>query len=97
MERFLQTAEGVLLPAFLGINALTFLLYGLDKRFAKKGMRRIPEKTLMGFAVVFGAPGALLGMLMFRHKTKHKKFIITVPLFLLLQAGFFIALTAGWL
>ena len=93
MTQFLQAA----VPVLLGINVLAFLLYGLDKSLAKKNARRIPEKTLIGLAAVFGALGALLGMLLFRHKTKHIKFTVTVPVFLLLQAGFFIALTARWL
>ena len=69
----------------LGINLLTFLVYGIDKRKAKKGRWRIPEATLLLLAVVGGSIGALLGMRVFRHKTKHKKFLIGVPLILLAQ------------
>ena len=74
------------------VNALTFLLYGWDKLCAKKGWWRIPEKVLLLSAFFGGSLGALLGMKAFRHKTKHRKFTILVPLFLILQ----IAL-AAWL
>ena len=75
------------------INLTAFLLYGLDKSFAVKHKRRIPEATLIAVACIGGAPGALLGMLIFHHKTKKKKFRITIPIlvgvFLLLN-GFFL-------
>lgn len=68
-------------------NVAVFLLYGLDKRKAKKGAWRIPEATLLTTAALFGGLGALLGMQVLRHKTKHTRFRILVPLFLLVQAG----------
>ena len=67
------------------INILTFLLYGIDKRKARRGKWRIPEETLIWLAVVGGSMGALLGMYLFRHKTKHKKFTVGVPVILLVQ------------
>ena len=73
-------------------NMITFLLYGWDKLCARKGWWRVPEKVLLLFAFFGGSLGALLGMRAFRHKTKHRKFTILVPLFLALQ----IAL-AAWL
>ena len=66
-------------------NMFVFLLYGTDKRKAKKGSSRIPEKTLLLYAACFGSAGALLGMRLFHHKTKHTKFRIWVPLFLLIH------------
>ena len=57
---------------FLGVmSVLAFCLYGSDKRKAKKGKFRTPESVLLGFSFFGGAIGALLGMKMFRHKTKH--------------------------
>lgn len=67
------------------INIVTFLLYGWDKRCARRKRRRVPEKTLLGFAFFGGSAGALLGMSAFRHKTKHRKFMVCVPLFLALH------------
>lgn len=67
------------------INAVALLLMLADKLFAKKHARRIPESTLMLSAVVGGSIGALVGMYLFRHKTKHKKFTVGIPLILILQ------------
>jgi uncharacterized membrane protein YsdA (DUF1294 family) len=63
----------------IGINVLTFLLYGIDKWKARRGKWRIPEDTLIWLAIVGGSIGALLGMNLFRHKTQHKKFTLGVP------------------
>ena len=82
----------IILAALLLVNIVAFAAYGIDKRKAQKGRWRIPESTLLLLAFFGGAPGALMGMRAFRHKTKHRKFKILVPLFLVLQ----IAL-AGWL
>ena len=73
-----------------GINALAFLLFALDKGFAKKKQWRIPEATLLMVSALFGSAGALLAMLLFRHKTnakRHPAFAIGVPLMLLVQAA----------
>ena len=67
------------------VNLLAFVLYGVDKLKAKKGAWRIPEATLLLVAFLGGSVGALLGMEVFRHKTKHAKFRILVPLFLILH------------
>lgn len=76
------------------INIVTFLVYGIDKHKAKRGKWRIPENMLLTLAVVGGSIGALLGMLAFRHKTKHKKFAIGVPLILAAQVALLIAIMA---
>lgn len=67
------------------VNLLTFVLYGVDKLRAKQADRRIPERTLLLLPYLGGSVGALLGMWIFRHKTKHLKFRILVPLALILQ------------
>ncbi|MDY5943524.1 MAG: DUF1294 domain-containing protein [Oscillospiraceae bacterium] len=70
------------------INLLTFCVYGADKRRAKiPGARRVPEKTLFALALLLGSPGALLGMLVFRHKTRHWYFRFGIPAILLAQAA----------
>lgn len=75
----------ILIAALLLMNLLAFVLYGIDKLKAKKGAWRIPEATLLLVAFLGGSVGAFLGMEIFRHKTKHAKFKILVPLFLILQ------------
>ena len=70
------------------INLLTFCVYGADKRRAKiPGARRVPEKTLFALALLLGSPGALLGLLVFRHKTRHWYFRFGIPAILLAQAA----------
>ena len=71
----------------LVVNVFSFVLYALDKRRAKKHMYRYPENLLIFAAAIGGSAGALCAMLLFRHKTKHKKFTITVPLLLVFQAA----------
>ena len=67
------------------INVITFILYGVDKRRAKRKRWRISEKTLLVFTFCGGGLGAILGMLSFHHKTKHLKFRIFVPIFFIMQ------------
>lgn len=75
-----------MLVGSLGLmNLITFYMYWLDKRNARKRRWRIPENTLLGVAFIGGSLGALLGMYVFRHKTKHWKFKILVPAFLLMH------------
>ena len=67
------------------INALALLLMLADKRKAKKNLWRIPEATLMTVAALGGSVGSLLGMYTVRHKTRHPKFTVGIPLLLALQ------------
>lgn len=75
----------VLLVWLAVINLLTFIVYGADKRRARKGKWRVPEKTLFLLPLLGGSVGALLGMRVFHHKTKHWYFRIGLPLILLAQ------------
>ena len=52
------------------VNLIAFLMYGMDKWNAIKGLQRIPEKTLLGIAAAGGSVGAYAGMQFFRHKTR---------------------------
>jgi uncharacterized membrane protein YsdA (DUF1294 family) len=61
------------------INAINFYTMGYDKKQAKRGLRRIPEQRLFTFAAIGGALGGWLGMLAWRHKTKHLSFIFGFP------------------
>ena len=78
----------ILLPAAAVLAALNLLSFGLmayDKRCARAGKWRVPEKVLFLAAACFGGLGGVLGMTLCRHKTKHWKFKILIPLFLLLH------------
>ena len=61
------------------INAAAFFLMLADKHKAKKHRWRIPERTLIGSALLGGSIGALAGMYLFRHKTRHLKFTLGIP------------------
>ncbi|MDD3347242.1 DUF1294 domain-containing protein [Oscillibacter sp.] len=81
---------GVLACWLVGINLVTFFVFGVDKWKAKRkqqheSVRRVPEKTLFLLAALGGSVGALLGMRVWRHKTLHRSFRIGVPLILLAQ------------
>ena len=67
------------------INAAAFILMLVDKIKAKKNLWRIRESTLLLSAALGGSIGALAGMYIFRHKTKHLKFTIGVPAILIAQ------------
>lgn len=72
------------------INIVTLLLFIIDKRKAIKKKWRISELTLLTSSFIGGSIGAMIGMYMFRHKTKHWKFIILIPLSLILHVVLFI-------
>lgn len=69
------------------INVLAFVLMGQDKRRARRGTWRIPERTLFLCALLGGSLGAILGMQCFQHKTKHRSFTLGMPLILAIQLG----------
>lgn len=75
----------LILPYLLIINAAGFLLMLVDKVKAKKNLWRIPEATLIGVAAIGGSIGTLIGMYTVRHKTKHPKFTLGIPLILAVQ------------
>lgn len=66
------------------INIITFIIYGIDKYKSIKHKYRISENTLIILAILGGSLGAFFGMIIFHHKTKKKKFIITIPIILLI-------------
>lgn len=65
-----------LLGWYASMSATTFAMYGLDKRAAEHGRRRIPEITLHLVSLAGGWPGALAGQRIFRHKTRKQPFRI---------------------
>ena len=67
------------------INLTTFIIYGADKRRARPGKWRVPEKPPFLLPLLGGSVGALLGTRGFHHKTKHWYFVWGVPALLLVQ------------
>lgn len=77
----------------LAVNIWAFALMGIDKRRSRRAEWRIPERRLFASAVLGGGIGAICGMRVFRHKTKHASFLVGMPLILVAQlvlAGFVI-------
>lgn len=75
----------LLLIYLTAINIAGFTSMGFDKNRARRHMRRVSEKSLFLFALFGGSLGSLIGMYAFRHKTKHLRFEIGIPLILLCQ------------
>ncbi|MBO6039813.1 MAG: DUF1294 domain-containing protein [Oscillospiraceae bacterium] len=81
--------QGVLIW-LLGMSAVSFAAMGMDKLHARRGERRTPEKRLFLYTALGGAVGGLLGMYLFRHKTKHWYFVFGFwALFALQAAGLY--------
>ncbi len=76
----------------LAVNLISFGQMYSDKRRARRNQWRIPERTLFLTAWLGGSVGAILGMYLFRHKTKHLKFVFGMPAILILQ----LAVWIGW-
>lgn len=74
------------------VNAAGFLSMLVDKQKARTGARRIPERTLMIIAAIGGSLGSFLGMQLCRHKTKHPKFSMGVPVMLAVHAWLLVLL-----
>lgn len=70
---------------FIVINLFGFFIMWLDKRKAKKGAWRIPEKTLFIVTALGGGIGTIAGMYTFRHKTKKIQFVIGFPFITILE------------
>ena len=81
----MNTPVTVLICAEIVMSIVSYAAYAADKRKARRGAWRIPERTLLLLALLMGAPGALAAMRRFRHKTRHLKFTVLAPLFLALQ------------
>ncbi len=77
------------------INIAAFCMYGIDKSAAIKQKQRIPNRVLLGMAVIGGSAGALAGMYMFRHKTKKWYYTMTVPVILIIQIAAAVFLLSG--
>ena len=78
----METKNILLFVYLLGMNAAAYILMAADKTNAIRKARRIPEAVLLLIAALGGSLGEWLGMASLHHKTKHKKFLILVPVFL---------------
>ena len=92
MDMFFLIGGAVLLVT----NLFSFCMMGYDKYCAKKGRWRVPEATLFIACACFGGIGGVLGMRVFRHKTKHWYFKLFFPLMMIVQVILLI-LAANWL
>ena len=82
----------LLIAAILCVtNGIAFVMMFVDKRRAQRRQWRIPERTLLLSAFLLGGIGSMLGMYLCRHKTKHLKFRILVPLAAAIQIGVLLA------
>ena len=82
-----MTIKMVFFVYLAAINLVLFAVMGLDKARARRRARRVPEATLFFLALIGGALGGTLGMLAFRHKTRHASFFIGFPVMLAVQAA----------
>ena len=80
-----MTLSHYILIYLAATNVATFLIYGIDKYKARKKKWRITETALLLLAVIGGSIGAWLGMKVWHHKTKHKKFKYGIPAIIILQ------------
>ena len=83
----MNTLHSYLAYYLLAINAVAFILYGIDKYKAKKNQWRISEATLLLMAVIGGSIGAWVGMRIWHHKTMHKKFKYGIPVIIIFQVA----------
>lgn len=88
------TAAAVVVVWYLVMSVVAFVAYGIDKRAARNGGRRISEATLLMMGLLGGWPGALLAQRRFRHKTKKQPFR---TLFWLSVVANTALLVAGWM
>ena len=84
-----STPFDIALAVWAAMSLAAFALYGIDKSRAKRGVWRISERALLLSALLMGGPGAWAGMEFFRHKTKHPRFRVLVPLCCAVNAAAF--------
>jgi uncharacterized membrane protein YsdA (DUF1294 family) len=76
------------------VSLVSIIMTVYDKISAKRGWRRVPENTLVLFSALGGSAAMYLTMQIIRHKTKHIKFMLGIPIIIILQTCFIAALTA---
>ena len=86
----------IILSYLVVINLIAFVLYGIDKKRAIRNEHRIRESVLLWIARLGGAIGSWLGIKIFRHKTKHTKFRIVVPLWIVIWVVVIVLAALKW-
>ena len=81
-----------LLGYILFINIFSLMIMCIDKKKARERRWRVSESSLMILGFLGGSIGLLAGMYVLRHKTKHVKFTLGVPMLLLLNLLFYVLL-----
>lgn len=71
----------------LVVSLISIIVTMYDKKIAGTGKRRIPEATLLIWSAIGGSVAMYTTMHIIRHKTQHKKFMIGIPLIMILQAA----------
>lgn len=92
-----MSVKFLLINILIVINSFAFFINLADKQAAIHKKRRIPEATLWLFGFLGGACGSYVSMRLFHHKTKHKNFMIIMPLLALIQIGLTIFTFKEWL
>ena len=87
-----QTVVVIALVVIAVMNVVSFVLMGIDKRRARRGVWRISERALFLTTACFGGLGGVLGMRVFHHKTQHWYFKVFFPVLLFVQV---VLLAAG--
>ncbi len=87
MPTYFTNPRFIILTYLLAVNLITIAIFAFDKSRSRGDGRRIPEKTLLLFALIGGTPAALYAMNLFRHKTKKYSFQIPLYLIMLIQIG----------
>lgn len=85
VKKMNETIRNTIFVYLLIMNLIGFLLMGIDKNKAKKQTWRVSEKALFLASLIGGSLGTLVGMYVFRHKTKHWYFVIFMPLILIIH------------
>jgi uncharacterized membrane protein YsdA (DUF1294 family) len=84
----------IIFAILIVVNVTVFLLFGYDKRQARKNGWRVSEQTLL-ISALFGPFGAIAGMKAFRHKIQKAIFFILVLLCAAIQVAVFIVIAGG--
>lgn len=83
----MQPIELILLGYVILINIVTFAYFAVDKYNAVHKLTRISQDKLMAFAIAGSSIGALLAMVILRHKTRHVLFTLGIPLILITEVA----------
>ena len=88
----MKTWQIIVLVYMLVMSIAGFISMGVDKRRAAKGKWRVSEAALFVIALIGGALGSVIGMRVFRHKTKHWYFVVFMPLIMIIQIALIVFL-----